>query len=65
MLQKYLDKISPEAINYIIKMISSKFPRLMMDTYGNYFCQKLIQSCASEQRIQILEHVNITKKTPN
>lgn len=58
MLQKYLDKISPEAINYIIKMISNKFSKLMTDTYGNYFCQKLIQSCDSGQRIQILEHVS-------
>jgi hypothetical protein len=29
----------------------------MTDTYGNYFCQKLIQCCSAEQRIFILKHI--------
>lgn len=56
-LQKYLDKISPEGLDYLINKFSNKFPNLMVDTYGNYFCQKLIQSCSSEQRIMILKDV--------
>ena len=30
---------------------------LMIDTYGNYFCQKLIKASNSKQRIRILESV--------
>ena len=53
-MQKYLNKISPEQINYVINRLNTNIPKLMVDIYGNYFCQKLIQCCSSEQRLKIL-----------
>ena len=29
----------------------------MIDIYGNYFCQKLIQSSSADQRILILKYI--------
>jgi hypothetical protein len=58
-LQKLLNKIQPEGLDSILDKLKFNFPELMIDTYGNYFCQKLIQSCSSEQRMFILRHVII------
>ncbi len=56
-LQKLLNKIQPEGLDSILDKLKYNFPELMIDTYGNYFCQKLIQSCSSDQRMFILRHV--------
>jgi hypothetical protein len=56
-LQKLLNKIEPGGLDEILEKLKNNFPELMVDTYGNYFCQKLIQSCSSEQRMFILRHV--------
>jgi hypothetical protein len=58
-LQKLLNKIQPEELDFILEKIKDHFADLMVDTYGNYFSQKLIQCCSSEQRMFILNHVNI------
>jgi hypothetical protein len=57
-LQKFLNKISPENLELLIENLNHNTPKLMIDLYGNYFCQKLIQSCSAEQRISILNYVN-------
>ncbi len=56
-LQKLLNKILPHELDVILEKIKEHFSFLMTDTYGNYFCQKLIQCCSSEQRVFILKHV--------
>lgn len=56
-LQKLLNKIQPNELDIILEKIKDHFYALMTDTYGNYFCQKLIQCCSSDQRVFILEHV--------
>lgn len=58
-LQKLLNKILPHELDIILDKIKEHFSFLMTDTYGNYFCQKLIQCCSSEQRVFILKHVRI------
>lgn len=58
-LQKLLNKILPHELDVILEKIKDHFAFLMTDTYGNYFCQKLIQCCSSEQRVFILKHVKI------
>jgi hypothetical protein len=58
-LQKFLDRISPEDIDHLLKLIGGNFKEIMMDNYGNYFMQKLSQCCSSNQRIFILENVYI------
>lgn len=56
-LQKYLDKINQDNLELLIEEFCTKFPNLMIDSNGNYFFQKLFQSCSSEQRIKILKDV--------
>jgi hypothetical protein len=58
-LQKLLNKIQPEGLDIILEKIKSNFYQLMTDTYGNYFCQKLIQCCSADQRMFILRNVRI------
>jgi Pumilio-family RNA binding repeat len=33
-------------------------PEIMVDNYGNYFCQKLLTNCSADQRMQILERIS-------
>jgi hypothetical protein len=56
-MQKFLNKISPIEIDFLIKKISPFFKDIMTDQYGNYFLQKLAQCCSFNQRILILENV--------
>ena len=41
-------------MNTIIEEIKGDFGKLMVDQYGNYFCQKLLHNVSSEQRLKIL-----------
>jgi hypothetical protein len=56
-MQKFLNKMSPQEIDKVMSILKDDFSNLLMDTYGNYFCQKLIQTCTSEQRINLLNYV--------
>lgn len=56
-LQKLLNSIDSNEIDKLLDEINGHFKEVMTDVYGNYFCQKLIQSCSSEQRIYILKNV--------
>jgi hypothetical protein len=56
-MQKYLNKITPDKINYLLEKIQFDLKEIMCDPYGNYFIQKLIQCCSSSQRIYILKSV--------
>jgi len=56
-LQKQLTKSSPEFITFILQEIEKELPKLMIDNYANYFCQKLILSCSQPQRISFIEKV--------
>jgi hypothetical protein len=58
-MQKYLHNISPDNLTYLIKKINYNISQLMTDMYGNYFCQKMIQSCSADQRIKLLEYVSL------
>jgi hypothetical protein len=42
-------------IDFLVNDIGADFPRIMVDNYGNYFCQRLLSSCSGEQRVQILK----------
>jgi len=50
-------KINKETLSIIIEILSDSLDRIIVDIYGNYFCQKLIQACNSEQKIEILNCV--------
>jgi len=57
-LQKELNSISPENLEELINKISPHLSQIMNDTYGNYFSQKLIQSCTAQQRLTILKSIS-------
>lgn len=58
-IQKLIEKLNNEDLNTLIFKLDSSFPALMMDIYGNYLCQKIIQHATSEQRCIILKSVTI------
>jgi len=58
-MQKFLDKIYPEHVNLLLAKISVDLKEIMMDPYGNYFIQNLIQCSSSNQRMTILNTVII------
>lgn len=60
-MQKFLNKISPESVDRMLNRLSSSFKEIMVDNYGNYFMQKLMQSCSSEQRVYVVQSVRNIK----
>lgn len=56
-LQKLLNKISPEHVTLLINTLGENVSQVMTDLYGNYFCQKLIQICSADQRILIFSYI--------
>lgn len=56
-LQKFLTKANKEIIEFFLEEINSSVNKLMMDKYGNYFCQELLHSCSGHQRLNILKKV--------
>ena len=53
-MQKYLKKFPSHIRTLLITKISPYIDKLMCDTYGNYFCQKLYKVSELQQRISIL-----------
>lgn len=43
-----------EQINKIIEGIKNDFGKLMIDKYGNYFCQNLLRTVSTENRLKII-----------
>ena len=56
-MQNELSHISQENIEMLLNKLYPHLTNLMIDTYGNYFCQKLIKACSVKQRLKILESV--------
>jgi hypothetical protein len=56
-MQSFLDKIYPEHVNILLNTISTSLKDIMMDPYGNYFIQKLIQCSSLNQRNIIFDTV--------
>lgn len=57
MMQKFLMKINTETLSIVIDILSKSLDKIIVDIYGNYFCQKLISHCNTAQKIQILNSV--------
>ena len=53
-LQQIIAMARPEAIEKIIDAVSLSIGELMIDLYGNYMCQTLLQSCSAPQRLVLL-----------
>ena len=56
-LQRLLDNANPQIVSYLLSEIEEYLPKLMVDNYGNYFCQRLLINCSSDQRMIILERI--------
>lgn len=56
-LQKLLTKANKEVIEFFLNEIDSSLNKLMMDKYGNYFCQELLLSFSGTQRLEILKKI--------
>lgn len=56
-LQRYLDKITSNELESIINLIKDDLQYIMMDIYGNYFSQKLIQSSSPPHRLQLISSI--------
>jgi hypothetical protein len=56
-MQKELNAISPENLENLLLRICPHLTGIMVDTYGNYFSQRLIQCCSPQQRLQILNAI--------
>ena len=53
-LQQVIARSRPEEIEKIVVAISDYMGELMVDPYGNYMCQTLVQSCSASQRLKLL-----------
>ena len=49
-IQNILSTVSEKEIDLILKKIKTKSSEIMIDKYGNYFFQKLIELCTPKQR---------------
>lgn len=57
-LQRVLAKASPDILEFIVVEVGDNLHELMVDSYGNYFCQKLLQSSSSKQRLYLLKKIS-------
>mmetsp|Transcript_6848 Transcript_6848/g.6372 ORF Transcript_6848/g.6372 Transcript_6848/m.6372 type:complete len:314 (+) Transcript_6848:838-1779(+) len=57
-LQRVLTHAAPEMVEFIFQEVLDKLSALMPDQYGNYFSQKLFQSCSPHQRLEILKSIS-------
>lgn len=59
LLQEKFQNITIEEIEMVFGEVINHVPELMLDQFGNYIVQKLVQFCNEEQRTRIL--VSVTK----
>ncbi|KAJ5079309.1 hypothetical protein M0811_04330 [Anaeramoeba ignava] len=56
-LQTKIEEGDPRTISSVLSEVFQNLDELMMDPYGNYLCQKLIEYCTSEQRMSIIRKI--------
>ena len=56
-LQKQLETISKESIDYIIDQLKGILREIMKDKNGNFFCKDLFKECDKKQRLEILKEL--------
>ena len=58
-LQKALQNTETSILVRIFEEIKENVHQIMIDSYGNYFCQRFFSYLNKENRIIFLKHVNI------
>eukprot|EP00793_Prasinoderma_coloniale_P000751 PRCOL_00003901-RA len=56
-LQRLFDEGDPAVIEVVFNEIIDHAEELMVDPFGNYLVQKLLECCSTEQRREVLERV--------
>lgn len=56
-LQKKLDERNPASVDIIFAETYLHAAELMIDPFGNYLCQKLLEHSDDQKRLQIVQHV--------
>eukprot|EP00884_Botryococcus_braunii_P019974 jgi/Botrbrau1/6660/Bobra.0202s0008.1 len=54
-LQRKFDEGGPATISMVFSEVLDNLIALMMDPFGNYLIQKLLDRCSEEQRLQVLQ----------
>ena len=54
-LQRKFDEGGPASIEVVFSEIIDDILELMMDPFGNYLIQKMLDRCSEEQRLQVLQ----------
>lgn len=54
-LQRKFDEGGPASISLVFQEVLDHLVELMMDPFGNYLIQKLLDRCSEEQRLQVLK----------
>ena len=57
-LQKKLEEENSVNIDLIFVEVSAHFVELMIDPFGNYLCQKLLEYCSEEQRDTLIDTIS-------
>jgi hypothetical protein len=52
-LQRKFDEGGPATISMVFNEVLDNLIALMMDPFGNYLIQKLLDRCSEEQRLQV------------
>lgn len=61
-IQKFMsNNIPPDCVDLLFVKILPQVKELMIDNYGNYFMQRLIQLCTSKHKMLILKRVSLCK----
>ena len=58
-MQRQLNLSNSNTIDRLIDRIAPNLPKIMNDSFGNYFSKNLIQCCTAQQRLKILQEVRI------
>jgi len=56
-LQKKLEEQEPKVVDTIFNEVYDHINELMIDPFGNYLCQKLLEHCTDEHRYKVVEKV--------
>ena len=56
-LQRQIDEGGNEALQLVFVEILEHVASLMMDPFGNYLVQKVLDACHAEQRMQLLKQI--------
>ncbi len=58
--QRKLKKLTEQELTETIEILKNEISGLLINVYGNYFCQKLYTNCNTQQRRIFFENVKLS-----